>query len=143
MMALYVLIDFSFNQVTDLPTYRFEISALPINKPRLLTDDKVMILIARYDTKTLDQLQSKGRVSRISESFRQSQPRVDEQGYFVAMAYGTDRGCPLKMMPEGFMETCSDARYDLLGRSMNPQAYADLDIPQYTVSQNHSILTVN
>lgn len=139
----YVLIDFSFNQVSDLPTHRFQLTTLAENKPQLLRNDSLMVVVARYDTTMLQQLSSKGRLSRISESFRQPQPRVDDQGYFVVRAYGSDKGCPLKIVEQGFQESCSDARYDLLGRSMNPQAYADLEIPAYTFSQNHSILTLN
>jgi len=138
--VLFVAIDFSFNR-PDTPTHRFMLPELPVNRPMLLREGSLQLIVARFDASTVAALNSASRLSKISQSFRSSSPRVDDDGYFVAFAYG-ENACPLDIDDDGYREICSDVVYDLLGRSPNPQRYADLKIPGYTFSQNHRVLTI-
>ncbi len=114
---------------------------LPVNRPMLLREGSLQLIVARFDEPTLAVLNSASRLSKISQAFRSSSSRVDGDGYFVAFAYG-ENACPLDIDEDGYSEICSDVTYDLLGRSRNPQRYADLKIPGYTFSQNHRVLTI-
>lgn len=141
-LVLLVLLDFTFNFSKPDKQYRYNLPELEWNQPVLLSSDKLLVVVARYDQTTLAALNKQGRIGRISESFTQQQPRVDEQGYFVVKAYGTDMGCPLEIEAEGFAESCSSARYDRLGRSLDKQRYPDLKVPEYTFSRDFKLLTI-
>ncbi|MDJ0834773.1 MAG: hypothetical protein QNJ69_14720 [Gammaproteobacteria bacterium] len=141
-MVLLVLLDFTFNFSKPDKQYRYNLPELKWNQPVLLSSDNLLIVVARYDKNTLAGLSKQGRLGRISESFTQQQPRVDTAGFFVARAYGTDMGCPLEIQADGFAESCSNARYDLLGRSLEKQRYPDLKIPEYTLSREFKLLTI-
>ncbi len=114
LLIAWVLLDFAFNFSRPDKQYRFKLPQLVTNQPVLLSKDKLLIIVARYDASTLSAMSQQGRLGRISESLNQQQPRVDNRGYFVVMAYGTDIGCPLEIDADGFSESCSDARYDRL-----------------------------
>ena len=141
LVVAYVAVDFTFN-APPRPVYQLRVPALAVNEPRLLQQDSLLVIVARFDEVALDRMTDKGRLSRISQGFRNESKRVDEQGYFVALAYGTRSSCPLKLSVDSYRETCSDARYDLLGRSLNKQDYPDLEIPKYTFNRDHSVLTI-
>ena len=137
---LFVALDFSFNKA-EPPDYRFVLPELTPNRPVLLRQQSLLLIVARFDAKKLDELNPSSRVAAISQSFRSEVKRVDDQGYFVAFGYGA-QSCPLEIREDGYREVCSEARYDLLGRSLDKQNHSDLEIPRYTFSQNHSVLTV-
>ncbi len=138
---LYVLIDFSFRQASP-PAYQFRVPELQIDKPIILTESNLMVIVARYSSSLVDSLQQGGRLDKISSSFRQQESMVDADGYFVIRGYGSHRGCPLEIVANGFRESCSDAEYDWLGRASKPEQYADLEKIDYYFSQNHSLLSL-
>lgn len=138
---LFVVIDYSFNQAGS-KSYRFQVEKLEFNSPVLLKQGSLLVLVARYDEQTLYDLNRQGRLAGISQSFRQESKRVDENGYFVALGYGTQSNCPLLLNEDYYQESCSEARYDLLGRSTNQQAYTDLKIPQYSFNNDYSLLSI-
>ena len=138
--VIFVLIDFSFNR-PDTPEHRFVLPDLPLNRPMLLREGSLQLIVGRFDESTLARLNSASRLSKISESFRSNVSRVDNAGYFVAFAYG-ENACPLDIADDGYIEICSDVGYDLLGRSRDPSRYPDLEIPVYRFSQNHSVLSI-
>ena len=138
--VLFVAIDFSFNR-PDAPEHRFMLPDLPMNRPVLLREGSLQLIVARFDAQTLAGLSATSRLSKISQSFRSETRRSDDEGFFVALAYGVN-ACPLDITDNGYREVCSDAEYDLLGRSSNPQRYPDLEIPGYTFSRNHTVLTI-
>lgn len=137
----YVAVDFAFNQA-ERKTYRFNVDPLDYNSPVLLKEGSLLVLVARYDAQTLKDLNPQGRLAGISQSFRQESKRVDENGYFVALGYGTKSNCPLLLNEDYYQESCSNASYDLLGRSSNQQAYTDLKIPQYSFNNDYSLLYI-
>ena len=141
LIMLYVVIDFSFN-LPPRPVYQLRVPALEMNQPRLLQQESLVLVVARFDQSMLEKMMPKTRLSTISQGVRSKQSSVDQQGYFVAMGYGTRLSCPLKLLENGYQEGCSDARYDLLGRSLSPQDYPDLEIPQYTFNHDYSLLTI-
>lgn len=100
-----------------------------------------MIVIARYDSDSIAALQLD------SSDDKPVHKRVHggstlQNGYFVAMGFGTFSGCPLEIHRSYFSESCSEARYDLLGRSLKKQHYPNLKIPQYTFNHDFSVLTI-
>jgi hypothetical protein len=134
-----MLVDYSFRQAQP-PQYRFRLPPLAVDQPVILTQDNFMLVVARYSPVTLQDLAPKGRESGVPASFSGEQPVVDGQGYFVARAYGTHIGCPLEIEAGGFRESCSDARYDRLGRALEPTKYVDLEKIDYYFSRNKSLL---
>ena len=142
LLIAYVIVDFSFNQPKP-EAHRFSVQDLVDNTPMLLKQGPLLVVVAHYDQSMLDALNpAKGRLESISQSFRQQTRRVDKNGYFVALGYGTKSNCPLQLVGEYFKESCSDARYDRLGRALESQGYADLTIPQYTFNHDYSSLTI-
>ena len=136
LLMLYVFIDFSFNQVKLNKEYRFEIPQLISNRPVVLLQESMIIILAHYNDDLLNDLPA------ISEQADSITSRIDASGHFVALAYGTDMGCPVSIAGERLKETCSLAQYDLLGRSLQPDAYRDLEIPRYRWDKNFTAITI-
>ena len=126
------MIDYSFNQVKIEKEYRFDIPQLTDNSPVILHQDAMIIVVARYNNDILNQL-----LVTSERAFR-----VDSKGYFVALAYGTDLGCPVQFTENHFKESCSNATYDLLGQSLNQSAFKNLAIPHYRWNKNFTALTI-
>lgn len=136
----YILTDFSFNR-PDPKSYQFTLPELAMNSPQLLKQDTLLIVIARYDQQTLSNFQAQYLSDSAQVIHDQKVPAL-QQGYFVAMGYGTLSGCPIEIREDYLQESCSGARYDMLGRSMNKQHFPDLRVPQYTFNHDFSLLTI-
>jgi Rieske Fe-S protein len=130
--VLYVCIDYSFNQVKLVREYRFEVPDLSDNRPVILNQGSMIIVVAHYNSGISDQFASSS----------ENASRIDSEGYFVALAYGTDLGCPVQLAENQFKESCSNAKYDLLGQSLNQSAYSNLKIPNYHWNKNFTALTI-
>jgi len=141
LLFLYVLLDFSFNQAQPEP-YVFDVPELTDDQPVILKKQNMMVIVARYSEQMLTTRQHQGRLSTISSSFRQEPQRADNNGYFVTLGYGTLQGCPLLIDEDSFRESCSDAVYDHLGRSLNQGLYKNLEKVDYRFSRNHTVLTI-
>lgn len=129
---VYVFMDYSFNQARLDQEYRFAVPDLNDNQPVILNQGSMIIIIARYNTDIGNQLTIKPQRSS----------RIDSEGYFVALAYGTDLGCPIKITEDQFKESCSNAKYDLLGQSLDQSAYKDLEVPHYRWNKDFTALTI-
>lgn len=136
----YVLIDYSFNRPA-LKSYQFTLPNLPVDTPILLRQQNLLILVARYESKTVSAIQSE-YIEANPESSNPSGLPLLNNNYFVAMGYGTLSSCPIEVEARYFKESCSDARYDRLGRSLDKQRFPDLKVPQYTFNDSFSILTI-
>jgi hypothetical protein len=132
LFVIFVFLDFSFNQVKMDKEYRFDIPLLKDNQPILLNQGSMIIIVARYNSDMLD----------LDFGEPSTTTRIDSAGYFVALAYGTDLGCPIQLTEQHFKESCSHAIYDLLGQSLNQGSYKDLEIPNYRWNKNFSALTI-
>ncbi len=136
LLILLVFIDFSFNQAKIDRDYRFEIPQMPLNRPVILKQDAMIIVLAHYNDAFRNSLYAPtGEDDNLP-------PRFDADGYFVALAYGADMGCPVRVQGELLQESCSPAQYDLLGRSLDPGSYGDLEIPRYRWNKNFTALTI-
>lgn len=140
--VIFVLLDYSFNQVKLSEEYRFKVPGLTDNQPLLLNQGSMLIVLARYNTELLDHSLSATPSDFDIMPGSGNHQRLDADGYFVALGYGTDLGCPLQIRDGYFKESCSNARYDLLGRSQNPESYTDLKIPHYQWNKNFTALTL-
>ena len=136
----YVLIDFSFNQARP-QSYQFRLPELDTNTPVLLKQGNLIIIIAHYDQQSLSLINTEYLSATSDHSRDQSMPE-HYQGYFVAMGYGTLSGCPIQIETTYLRESCSEARYDRLGRSLDKQRFPDLKVPQYTFNHDFSLLTI-
>ncbi len=128
----FVFIDFSFNQPKLDKEYRFEVPDLIDNQPVILNQGSMIIVVAHYNSDISDQFSAKPA----------SASRIDSAGYFVALAYGTDLGCPVQLAEDHFKESCSQAMYDLLGQSLDQNSFKNLEIPHYRWNKNFSALTI-
>jgi hypothetical protein len=131
----FVLIDFSFNQARPAQ-YRFTLPELVPNKPVLLQQGNMQILVAHFD-----------HDFKIPAATGRQMPtdvssRLDKYGYFVSLGYGTDMGCAVRIESDYIRESCSQAVYDLYGRSLNQDLYKDLEIPHYRWNKNFTALTI-
>jgi len=139
---VYTLLDFSFNRPKPV-SYQFKIPELVINKPVILKQGNMMIIVAKYSDTFLDSLKPGGRIAKISSSFREQQSLIDIDGYFIVLGYGTHLGCPLLIAENQLKESCSDASYSWTGKSHNSALYEDLLKVDYRFTQNYRILTIN
>ncbi len=61
--------------------------------------------------------------------------------WFVAFSSGTDQGCPIKLLPNRFTDSCRGSSYDLAGRVYADQpAKKNLAVPPYKIKPNGNIL---
>jgi hypothetical protein len=132
LFVVFVLIDYSFNQAKLDKDYRFNVPDLIDNRPVILSQGSMIIVIAHYNTNMSDLFFTKSA----------SASRIDSKGYFVALAYGTDLGCPIQLAKDHFKESCSNAMYDLLGQSLDQGSYKNLEIPHYRWNKNFTALTI-
>lgn len=141
LVITYILLDFSFNMPSP-PVHQLNVPKLNLNEPRLLRGGNILIVVARFEKAMINKITNGGRLEKTARGFQNEQSRIDEHGYFIVLGYGTQVGCPLEIHNAFYRESCSDARYDLLGRSFDPQSYPDLEIPQYTFNHDYSLLTI-
>ena len=150
--VLFVLLDF----MIDLrppevhQSYRFRVPELVDDKPVILRQDNLSILVIRRSEKTITRLQKKIPGLQDPESRRSHQPdyarnplRSKTPEHFVAYALGTHLGCPLAIDSDSVGETCSSARYDFAGRALaGEHRFQNLEIPDYTFADDLTILTI-
>ena len=136
-LLLLVLLDFSFN-LPDTPEYRFNVPPLKLDQPVLLQQQNVMVIVMRMSTELRQQLMAGSIASSTS-----SRQLFDQQGYSAFLGYGSYLGCPLRIETERFLETCSEASYDWLGRSQNPSLYGNLDRQNFRFSSDYRVLTID
>jgi ubiquinol-cytochrome c reductase iron-sulfur subunit len=159
----YVLIAQVFSgggETPSMPTLRVAVADLQPGESRIVSwEDRPVLLYRRLDEdfsqlRSADErlLDATSRQSQQPESyrgdFRSSSPEL-----FVAIALGTDLGCPVSFLPPqradfqgkpwagGFIDSCRKGRYDLAGRVYRSQ-YADrnLVVPRYVLEGDTLIL---
>ncbi len=127
------------------------VADLAAGEVRLLQwQGKSVLILRRSDTMVAQLAAEEGRLLD-PHSVRSTQPvaarnraRSLQPHYFVALAYGTDMGCPLEWLPEdraprgfrgwngGFRETCGGSLYDPAGRVYRGQgAKRNLIVPPH------------
>lgn len=115
------------------------------------------VLVIRRSAEMIEQLRSSdGSRLRDPRSNDSKQPKWAETEFrsrvpewFVAIASGTDFGCPVEFLPRsaekfkdqqwrgGFKDTCRGSRYDLSGRVYRSQsAESNLEIPSYRIKKD-------
>lgn len=150
---VFVFVTFFFSGSDErprLPTLRVDISDLsPGDSKRVLWQSRPVVILRRTPA-TVAALQSAeatraGRL-RDPDSSRSEQPealrgptRSLDPEWFVAIALGTDQGCPvsahtLTNAEPGFIDECRGSEYDAAGRVLSGQ-YADrnLAVPRYGI----------
>ncbi len=159
----YVLIAQVFTgggETPSMPSLRVPIADLLPGESRIISwEDRPVMLYRRRD-EDLAQLQRDDERLLDAPSNKSTQPedyrgdfRSASPDLFVAIALGTDLGCPVNFLPAqtarfqgepwpgGFVDTCRKARYDLAGRVYRSQ-YADrnLVVPRYVLEGDTLIL---
>lgn len=119
--VVIVLFDFSFDRFTPERSYHFELPSLSAGEATLLKSGQMLLVV----------------------SIPKPGYTTDTGSYFVSLGYGSLMHCPLVMQADGFSESCSDARYDLLGRSLEPQKYEDLKPVSYRLSRDNKYLIID
>jgi ubiquinol-cytochrome c reductase iron-sulfur subunit len=148
----YVLLDFAIDVRPPAvqSSYRFRIDALEFDQARILRQDNLSILILRRSDETINTLERTAESLQDGASRYSHQPdyarnplRSRHPQYFVSYATGTDLGCALEAVDSGLREICGSARYDFAGRALEGvNKFPNLIIPDYTFTNNFSILTV-
>jgi hypothetical protein len=139
LFMVYILTDFSFNLPTP-KSYQFKLPELEMNKPVLLKQESLIVVVLRYDPDTIAGYVSAYADAEVVDG-KGNQANASH-GHFVALGYGTLFGCPIEIDGNHYTESCSEARYDMLGRSLKKQRYPDLKIPQYSFNRDFSLLTI-
>ena len=148
----YVFIDYTFNsgQPPVAQGYRYQLPQLQDDAPLILSQDRLAVVVIKRSAAVIEQLQQSrsGLADAASAhsrqpAFAQNPLRSRHQQYFVALATGTDYGCPLRTGEQLLHESCSDAVYDFAGRAArSARGYKNLTVPEYDFSSDFSHLTV-
>lgn len=147
-------------ETPSLPSLRVSVDDLQPGESRIVSWEDRPVLLYRRLGKDLSTLRSPDERLLDAKSEKSNQPpdyagdfRSASADLFVAIALGTDLGCPVSYLaPEaaafqgkpwegGFIDSCRKARYDLAGRVYRSQ-YADrnLVIPRYVLEGDTLIL---
>ena len=151
-VVVYVLLD----SLIDLrppgieSSYYFNIAGLEPDRPRILRQDNLSILVMLRSRQSLERLARSVGDLQDPQSENSRQPefaknplRSRNPEYFVAYALGTDLGCPLQIEVDGFRETCGSAAYDHAGRARRgDKDFPNLAIPDYNFDEQFETLTV-
>ena len=150
--VLYVLLDFAIDlrPAGIHSSYRFTVGSLEFDRPVLLRQDNLMIVVIRRSGDTIKTLQMSNQILQDPTSRSSRQPefarnllRSRQPEYFVAMALGTHLGCPVEVNGKQLTETCSGARYDFAGRALvGSNEFRNLAVPEYSFSNQFKTLTV-
>jgi ubiquinol-cytochrome c reductase iron-sulfur subunit len=150
--VLYVLLDFMIDlrPSTIQSSYRFNVGELAADEVKVLRHDNLSILVVRRSAHTITRLQETSDQLQDPESGDSRQPeyarnalRSRHPQYYVSYALGTDLGCTLKVLQDGFQEICGRARYDLAGRALKGEnEFSNLSIPDYNFTNNFRTLTI-
>ena len=150
--SVYVLADFLFDSRPPgiEAGYRFSIGAVEVDRPLILRRDNLAVVLISRSADTIEDLRRGGAQLQDPDSSRSRQPgyaanplRSRHPEYFVALAFGTDLGCPLRVEQYSLVETCGPARYDFAGRSFRGErVFRNLPVPDYNFSDDFRILTI-
>lgn len=159
----YVLVAQVFSgggETPAMPSLRVSIADLQPGDSRVLSWEDRPVLLYRRQDEDFSHLRSPDERLLDAESQKSTQPdaykgdfRSASPDWFVAIALGTDLGCPVSYLPAestdfqgkpwtgGFVDSCRKARYDLAGRVYRSQ-YADrnLVVPRYVLEGDTLIL---
>ncbi len=149
-VSLDYLIDFRPSNIHA--SYRFSLRNLTIDQPLWLRQDNLIIVVIYRSTRLIEALSQADALLQDPDSKSSRQPqyaknrlRSRHQAYFVAYGRGTDLECPLRA-GNGLIlrESCGPAQYDFAGRALTGKnQFQNLRIPDYTFSNDFTILTVN
>lgn len=137
------------------PGLSITIGEIPIGDSRIILWEGRPVIVIHRDALTLETLRSAGAGLQDADSARSEQPdfarnawRSSDPEWFVAIALGTDYGCPVAGLPAGegsvtagLVDQCRGSRYDAAGRVLSGQ-YADrnLVVPEYRIDGDTLIL---
>lgn len=148
----YVLLDFAIDikPAAIQNAYRFSLKAIEFDRPVVLRQDNLQVLIIRRSQSLQQSLRGSTRELQDRESNNSHQPaaakntlRSVHPEYYVSYAIGTDFGCPLKFSANLITEVCGNASYDFAGRAIKADSrFQNLSIPDYTFSDNFKLLTI-
>ncbi|HBR97471.1 MAG TPA: hypothetical protein DD979_08835 [Gammaproteobacteria bacterium] len=144
-----------------LKTARISLATLAVGKATLVDWGGRPVVVLYRGAALLDALAEipestlRDPVSKASEqpaSFDQTLRSATAQ-YFVAIAYGTDLGCPVRYLPPdeqafqghtwpgGFIDSCRGSRYDIAGRVYRQQqAQKNLVVPPHRIDGDTLVL---
>ena len=150
--VLYVLLDFSFDWRPPRvqSSYHFSLDEIPPDRPRILHQDSLAILVIRRSAETVARLEQGGGGLQDPLSRDSNQPayagnalRSRDPEWFVSYAVGTDLGCSLEDATGELREICGNARYDFAGRALDgARKFRNLPIPDYNFAADFSSLTI-
>lgn len=152
LFVVYILLDFAidFRPAQIDSSYRFSIAALEEDRPAILRQDNLSIIVIKRSARTIRSLRQSLSGLQDPDSRRSSQPagagnslRSLEPGYFVSYAVGTDLGCLLVIEETSLRESCGTARYDFAGRALQAaRKFQNLVVPDYNFSNDFNTLTI-
>jgi len=152
LFILYTFTDYTFNSGAPIvnQSYRFELPDLQLDKPVILRQKNFSIVVIRRSEKTLSQLKLVSPGLLDSGSAQSNQPKFAlnwhrslQKIYFIAIAIGTDYGCPIKIENQYLRESCSDAFYDYSGRALKAsRSYRNLTVPEYRFADDYNSVTI-
>lgn len=149
-VSLDYLIDFRPSNIHA--SYRFSLRDLPIDQPVWLRQDNLTLVVIYRSTRLIEALSQADDLLQDPDSESSRQPKYAKNrlrsrhpAYFVAYGRGTDLECPL-LIGKGLIlrESCGPAQYDFAGRALTGKnQFQNLRIPDYTFSDDFTVLTVN
>lgn len=150
--VVYVLLDFMIDarppQVQE--SYRFRVGELLPDRPGILRQDNLSIVIINRSEDTIARLAQASAGLQDPDSQDSHQPgfalnplRSKHPEWFVSYAIGTHLGCGLEVVAAGLGEICSSATYDYAGRArQGGDRFQNLAVPDYTFSDDFKFLTI-
>ncbi len=170
MLILAMLwVGFSFVATVEDPeanvkVMRFDLSGIKPGETEVFDWNRRPLIVLHRSSDMLEFLRA-GHTERLrdalSDNSNQPEPMQNFHRslipeYFVAIATGTDLGCPVVFLPAqsetfqgehwkgGFRDSCRGSRYDLAGRVFeNQQASENLVIPAYRIDGSTLVAGAN
>ncbi len=149
-VSLDYLIDFKPSAIQS--SYRFTLSDLPVDQPVWLKQDNLTLLVIYRSRRLIEALNRANVLLQDPDSESSRQPKYAKnrlrsryEAYFIAYGTGTDLGCRLQSgKGMTLRESCATAQYDFAGRALRGKnQFQNLTIPDYTFSDNFTVLTIN
>ena len=150
--VLFVMLDFLLDGRPDgmHDSYQFKLTDLPYDQPVIFRQDNLSILVIRRSEDLVERLHKTTKALQDPQSKNSRQPAAAQNSlrsltpeYFVSYAIGTDLGCPIDVDQQRLKEVCGKAFYDFAGRALSgDQRFANLTVPEYTLSEDYNHLTV-
>lgn len=131
-------------------SYRFRIGELLPDRPEILRQENLFIVVIRRSEDTIARLtrasaglQDPGSNDSRQPDFAENPLRSKYSQLFVSYAIGTHLGCLLEVVHTGLAEVCSGATYDFAGRARRgADRFQNLPVPDYTFSDDFTLLTI-